>query len=174
MTNTDQLEMKTFFESWSVGSRELLAAMLSVGTVWFLSAVWPKSLRGLWSVVVPFTFAYSLYWLPVWLGSDPSQYRAWSLIGIGTYFLSGFSSAARWSSFCESAAIRAALRVANVRPSCFFAQKRQSDVRRFASPQCPVSWVVSMGRRNTHRRPHSLRTKLKALVRPDQPKRRQG
>jgi hypothetical protein len=119
MTNTDQLEMKTFFESWSVGSRELLAAMLSVGTVWFLSAVWPKSLRGLWSVVVPFTFAYSLYWLPVWLGSDPSQYRAWSLIGIGTYFLSGFSPAACWSSFCESAANRAALRVATSAPLVF-------------------------------------------------------
>jgi hypothetical protein len=30
-----------------------------------------------------------IYWSPVWLGADPSQYSAWALIGIGVPFIAG-------------------------------------------------------------------------------------
>jgi hypothetical protein len=84
------LEMKPFVESLSLVSGALLVAGLSVGAVWLLSSVWPTSLRELWVVVVPFTFAYCLYRIPVWLGSDPSEYDAWAILFVGTWFLAGF------------------------------------------------------------------------------------
>jgi hypothetical protein len=83
------LRMKNFIESLSLGSGAVLIAVLSVAVVWLLCSISPVALRWLWVVVVPFIFAYSLHWLPVWLGSDPSEYSAWAVLGVGTWFLSG-------------------------------------------------------------------------------------
>ena len=64
--------------------------MLSVGVVWLLCSVLPVALRWFWVVTVPFLLAYSLYWSPVWLGSDDiAQYGAWQVLGVGAWFLSG-------------------------------------------------------------------------------------
>ena len=82
--------MKTFIESLSLGSGAVLVAFLSIGVVWLLCSVLPKVPEALWVVIVPFFFAYSLYWLPVWLGSDPSGYGVWQGLGVGTWFFSGF------------------------------------------------------------------------------------
>ena len=82
-------QMKTLVESSSIGSGAVLIAVISVGVVWLLCFILPGSLRWLWVVVVPFIFAYSLYWLPVWLGSDPSEYSAWAVLCVGSWFLSG-------------------------------------------------------------------------------------
>ena len=82
--------MKTFVESISLGSGAALIAVLSVGVVWLLCSVLPVALRWLWVVIVPFLLAYSLYWAPVWLGSDDvAQYGAWQVLGVGAWFLSG-------------------------------------------------------------------------------------
>ena len=81
--------MKTLVESLSIGSGAVLIAVLSVGVVWLLCSVLPMALRWLWVVIVPLLFAYSLYWLPVWLGSDPSLYSAWAVLFVGAWFLSG-------------------------------------------------------------------------------------
>ena len=81
--------MKHFVESMSIGSGAILIALLSVAIVWLLSAVLPVALRWLWVVIVPLILAYSLYWLPVWLGADPSEYSAWALLSVGTWFLAG-------------------------------------------------------------------------------------
>jgi hypothetical protein len=83
------LRMKVLIESLSLGSGALLIAVLSVGVVWLLCAVSPVSFRWLWVVIVPFILAYSLHWLPVWLGSDSSEYSVWAVLGVGTWFLSG-------------------------------------------------------------------------------------
>jgi hypothetical protein len=82
--------MITFLKSLSLGSGALLIAVLSLGIVWLLCSVLPVALRPLWVVLVPFIFAYSLYWLPVWLGADPSEYSAWAVLCVGAWFLSGF------------------------------------------------------------------------------------
>jgi hypothetical protein len=82
--------MKTFIESLSLGYGAILVALLSAGAVWLLCSVLPKVPEALWIVIVPFFFAYSLYWLPVWLGSDPSGYGVWAVLGVGTWFFSGF------------------------------------------------------------------------------------
>jgi hypothetical protein len=82
--------MKTFFESLSIGSGAILVAVLSVGVVWLLRSRLSKNLHSLSAVVVPFVLAYCLYWSPVWLGSDPSEYGAWAVLCVGAWFLAGF------------------------------------------------------------------------------------
>ena len=64
--------MKALVESWSLSSLAILIAVLPVGVVWLLSTVLPVALPSLWVV-------NSLYWLPVWLGADSSEYSAWAL-----------------------------------------------------------------------------------------------
>jgi hypothetical protein len=81
--------MKAILEGLSLGSGALLIAVLSVGVVWLLSSLLPKGLRWLWVVIVPFIFAYCLYWSPVWLGSDPSEYSAWAVLIVAVWFLAG-------------------------------------------------------------------------------------
>lgn len=81
--------MKNLVESLSIGTGAFLIAVLSVGVVWLLCSVLPVGLRWFWVVVVPFIFAYSLYWLPVWLGSDSSEPSTWAALCVGAWFLSG-------------------------------------------------------------------------------------
>jgi len=81
--------MKTFAQSLSLGSGAFLIGLLSVIIVWLLCTVLPRVPHSLWVVGVPLILAYSLYWLPVWVGSDPSEYGAWAVLGIGTWFLPG-------------------------------------------------------------------------------------
>src|SRR6266478_2423758 len=81
--------MRALLASLSLGSGALLLAVLSAGVVWLLSSLLPKALRWLWVVIVPFILAYCLYWSPVWLGSDPSEYSAWAVLCVGTWFLAG-------------------------------------------------------------------------------------
>lgn len=40
-------------------------------------------------LVTPAVLAYSLYWAPVWLGTDPSEYWSWAPIFYGAWFLAG-------------------------------------------------------------------------------------
>jgi hypothetical protein len=89
--------MKALVESLSLGSGAILVAILSAGVVWLLSSVFPESLRKVWVVIVPFAFAYCLYWSPAWLteGSEfdraliRSEYRTWAFLCIGAWFLAG-------------------------------------------------------------------------------------
>jgi Na+-translocating ferredoxin:NAD+ oxidoreductase RnfE subunit len=81
--------MKSAIDSLSLGSAAILIAVLSVCIVWLLCSVLPKALRPLWVVIVPFALAYSLYWLPVWLGNDPFEYHVWATLCIGTWFFAG-------------------------------------------------------------------------------------
>ena len=86
--------MRTFVESLSLGSGALLVAVLSAGVVWLLCFALPVALRRLWVVIVPFILANSLYWLPVWLGADSSEYSRWAILCVGIWFLSGAISSA--------------------------------------------------------------------------------
>jgi hypothetical protein len=83
--------MKTFLDSFSLGSGALLIAVLSMGVVWLLRSRLSKNLHSLSAVIVPFILAYCLYWSPVWLGADDiSQYSFWALVFIVPWFLAGF------------------------------------------------------------------------------------
>ena len=81
--------MKELVDSLSLGTGAIVVAALSAAVVWLLCSVLPAALRSLWVYAVPLMLAYSLYWLPVWLGNDPSEYGAWQLIVIGPWFIAG-------------------------------------------------------------------------------------
>jgi len=82
--------MRAFVESLSIFSGAMLIALVSAGIVGLLSVRTSKILRTIWSVIIPFGLAYSLYWLPVWLGADSSEYSAWAMLIVGTWFMAGF------------------------------------------------------------------------------------
>lgn len=41
-------------------------------------------------LLVPLILSYSLYYFPVWLGSDPSEYSPWAFICTGAFTISGW------------------------------------------------------------------------------------
>lgn len=81
--------MRELVESLSLVTGAVLVALVSVAVVWLLCTLTPKILRSLWTVIVPLIFAYSLYWSPVWLGADSSEYDVWKGV-IAAWFLAGF------------------------------------------------------------------------------------
>jgi len=81
--------MRELIESLSLGTGAVLIALASSGIVWLLCFVGPAALRKLWVVVVPLVVAYCLYWSPVWLGADSSEYSAWAFAFIVPWFLAG-------------------------------------------------------------------------------------
>jgi hypothetical protein len=85
--------LKELVDSLSIGSGALVVAVVSGTLVWLLAWLFP-ALRKLWVVIVPFTVAFSLYWSPVWLGADPSEYHAWATVFIVPWFLAGAIPAA--------------------------------------------------------------------------------
>ena len=82
--------MKSVLESLSLTSGAILIAIISLSVVWLLCSVLPFALRAIWVVLVPFVFAYSLYWLPVWLGADASGHSVWAIWFVGIWFFAGF------------------------------------------------------------------------------------
>jgi hypothetical protein len=81
--------MRDVIESLSIGSGAILVAGSSAGIVWLLCLVSPKALWKIWAILVPFILAYCLYWSPVWLGADPSEYHAWALLFVVPWFAAG-------------------------------------------------------------------------------------
>jgi peptidoglycan/LPS O-acetylase OafA/YrhL len=86
--------MRHMVESLSLGSGAILIAVLSAIVVWLLCCFLPRLARSLWIYAVPFALSYSLYWLPVWLGSDSSEYGAWQAVFIIPWFAAGAASSA--------------------------------------------------------------------------------
>jgi hypothetical protein len=81
--------MKTFLESLSLGSGAVLTAVCSVVLAWPLCYLRPMVFRWLGAVGVLLVLAFCLYWLPVWLGANPSEYSSWSFLIVGAWFLAG-------------------------------------------------------------------------------------
>ena len=86
-------QMRNSFDSLSLGSGALAIAFVSAIVVLPLAAVRPK-LRALWVWSVPLVAAFCLYWSPVWLGADASEYSAWAFIVVVPWFLAGVLSSA--------------------------------------------------------------------------------
>jgi len=73
--------------SWISGT--FLVSAISVVIALFTGRLRFTGLR--WAAVVgaPVIVSYSLYWSPVWLGANPSEYSAWSLAFILPWSLVG-------------------------------------------------------------------------------------
>jgi hypothetical protein len=58
-----------------------------------LAFVWTRirstPLRWLLALSVPLVISYSLYWSPVWLGADSSEYSAWAPLFIVPWYIAG-------------------------------------------------------------------------------------
>jgi hypothetical protein len=86
--------MKAFLESLSLGSGAVFMAIGSAVLVWPLCHLRPVVFRWLGAVGAPLVLAFCLYWLPVWLGANPSEYSSWSFLIVGAWFLAGAVSSA--------------------------------------------------------------------------------
>ena len=81
--------MKAFFQSLSLTSASLLVAVISTVAALLIGRITSTVARWLAAVLFPFALSYSVYWMPVWLGADGSEYLAWALLGVGVPFLAG-------------------------------------------------------------------------------------
>jgi hypothetical protein len=63
----------------------LVSAILAAGWGWWQQA-WLK--RAL-TFLVPISLSYSLYWLPVWVGQDSSEYAMWAIVCIVPWSVAG-------------------------------------------------------------------------------------
>ena len=81
--------MRSLLDSLSLVSGSVVVGLISVALVAALGRISRVTLYPVWAVIVPLVLAYCLYWLPVWLGNDPSEYGAWSVLVIGVWFVAG-------------------------------------------------------------------------------------
>lgn len=63
----------------------LVSAILSAGWGW-VRLVW---LRRILITIVPLALSGSLYWLPVWMGQDSSEYSMWAIVCIVPWSVAG-------------------------------------------------------------------------------------
>ena len=82
-------QIRTVLESLTLGTGTIVVAVLSAALVWFLCSICRVAFPKFWVVLVPFTIANCLYWSPVWLGADASEYHTWTLVVIPPWFLAG-------------------------------------------------------------------------------------
>jgi hypothetical protein len=83
------LGVQAFFQSLSLASASLLVAFISGVAASLVGRIDSAVARWFVAVLFPFGLAYSVYWMPVWLGADGSEYLAWSLLGVGIPFMAG-------------------------------------------------------------------------------------
>jgi amino acid permease len=88
MVLVDRQQVRALIDSLSLFSGAVVVAVLSVVVVWLLAVVCPDFGK-LWALIAPFIIAFCLYWSPVWLGADPSEYHAWAFVFILPWFLAG-------------------------------------------------------------------------------------
>ena len=81
--------MRDLLQSLSLWSGALVVGLCSAVFAFFLARVHSVALRWLLLVTTPFAFSYSLYWSPVWLGANASEYSAWALVAIVPWYLAG-------------------------------------------------------------------------------------
>jgi hypothetical protein len=93
-TGRDEFSMRHIVESLSLAYGAVVIGVLSAIVVGLLSCFVHRVARSLWVYSVPFALSHALYWLPVWLGSDASEYRAWQLVVIVPWFVAGSVSSA--------------------------------------------------------------------------------
>jgi hypothetical protein len=84
-----QLAMLNFFHSLSLESGALLVGLCSAAFAVLWAQIHVTTVRWLLVLGAPFVFSYCLYWAPVWLGANPSEYSSWVLAFIVPWYLIG-------------------------------------------------------------------------------------
>jgi len=65
----------------------MLVAVVSVIAAFLTGRIGSAVARWLTAALVPLALSYCVYWIPVWLGADGSEYSAWALLGVGVPFV---------------------------------------------------------------------------------------
>jgi hypothetical protein len=73
----------------SMGTGAFVVAIASLLVVRVLCVAFPPRFGSLWAVVIPLAIAFFIYWAPVEAGSDTSEYSAWQLLIVGSWFIAG-------------------------------------------------------------------------------------
>ena len=81
--------MLNFLLSLSLGSGAILIGASSAFLAFLFAFIPFTKLRWFFALVMPFVLSYSLYWWPVWLGQDPSEYYSWALVAIVPWYAVG-------------------------------------------------------------------------------------
>jgi len=66
------------------------SAVMAIGVAFIPNTILRRSI----TLAIPFLLAYALYWSPVWLGADPSEYASWEPLFIMPWFLAGLLASA--------------------------------------------------------------------------------
>jgi hypothetical protein len=86
--------VQAFFQSLSLTSASVIVAVISAVAALLIGRIASAVARWFAAVLLPFVLSYAVYWMPVWLGADGSEYSAWALLGVGVPFLAGLVSSA--------------------------------------------------------------------------------
>ncbi len=78
-----------FLNSLSLQSGALVVAIASAILSVLVARLRVTVARWTVAVTTPLVLAYSLYWLPVWLGDSPMEYRAWAPLFIVPWYVAG-------------------------------------------------------------------------------------
>lgn len=81
--------MRQLVESLSWTSGFFVVAVLSAVVALVTGRLNPAALRWATGALVPIAISYCLYWSPVWLGADSSEYSAWSGVVVIPWSLVG-------------------------------------------------------------------------------------
>lgn len=81
--------MRQIIESLSWTSGFFVVAVLSAVFALFTGRLHPTALRWGAGALAPISISYCLYWLPVWLGADASEYSSWSGVFVIPWSLVG-------------------------------------------------------------------------------------
>jgi hypothetical protein len=73
----------------SLTSGAVVVALISAGLALFWAQLRSRSLKWSLALSAPIVVAYSLYWLPVWLGADSAEHSTWAPLFIGPWSLAG-------------------------------------------------------------------------------------
>ena len=81
--------MLALLRSLSMESGALIVALCSAVFAVFFVRIPGTAVRWLLLLVTPFALACALYWSPVWLGAESSEYSAWALALIIPWYVLG-------------------------------------------------------------------------------------
>jgi hypothetical protein len=101
--------MRELIESLSWTSGFFVVAAMSAVIALITGRLQPIALRWSAIVVTPSTISYCLYWFPVWLGADSSEYSSWSGV-----FIIPWSAVGILASVAVVIAVRQHLKAKNV------------------------------------------------------------
>jgi hypothetical protein len=81
--------MKELIGSLSLGSGAVVVAILSLVISLGIGRLRFKKIKWLLALTMPFIIANVIYWYPVMLGADSSEYSIWAPLFIISWYLAG-------------------------------------------------------------------------------------